>query len=263
MDLFARGKVIVGMVHLLPLPGSPRFAGSLEAVLGAARSDALALAEGGVDALIVENFGDLPYPPGRMPLVSLLAMTRVVAAVSSEVALPLGVNVQFNDFRSELAMALACGARFVRVEGFVDNLLTDSGIIPACAADVTRYRREIGAEAVAIWADVQVKETMHLGNRSLEEAARAAVKNLADVVIVTGQETGAETPLEAVRAVKQVVSCPVIVGSGVNMANAPALLAVADGAIVGSALKYGGKVENRVDPARVRVLVRAARESTA
>jgi len=260
MGLFEHGKVIVGMVHLLPLPGSPRYAGSLDAILDAALSDTSALAEGGVDALIVENFGDLPYPPGRMPLISLLAMARVAAVVSSEVKLPIGINVQFNDFRSELAMAFACSASFVRVEGFVDNLLTDSGIIPACAADATRYRREIGADAVAIWADVQVKETMPLGERPIEEAAYAAVKNLADVVIVTGQATGMETPIDAVQAVKRAVARPVIVGSGFNMENALALLAVADGAIIGSALKFGGKAENRVDPARVRALMDIVRK---
>jgi len=259
MELFKCGKVIVGMVHLLPLPGSPRYAGSLDAILDAALSDASVLEEGGIDALLVENFGDLPYPPGRMPLVSLLAMARIAAAVARETKLPIGINVQFNDFRSELAMALVCGASFVRVEGFVDNLLTDSGIIPACAADATRYRREIGADTVAIWADVQVKETMPMGERPVEEAACAAAKNLADAVIVTGQATGVETPIDVVRRVKRAVACPVIVGSGFNVENAPALLAVADGAIVGSALKFGGKAENRVDPARVRALMDVVR----
>ena len=261
MKLFReKHKVIVGMVHLLPLPGSPRYAGSIEAILDAALADASALAEGGVDALIVENLGDLPYPTSPTPLPTLLAMTRIAAAVCDKVKLPIGINVRFNDFRSELAMALACAATFVRVEAFVDNLLTDSGIIPACAADATRYRQAIGAAGVQIWADVQVKESMPLGERPLVEAARAAQKNLAEAIIVTGQETGAETPLEAVKAVKSVVRCPVLVGSGVNVQNAASMLAVADGAIVGSALKFDGKAENRVDRARVRALMDVLRK---
>jgi hypothetical protein len=259
LKLFEHKKVIIGMVHLLPLPGSPRYAGSLNAITDAALSDALALEKGGIDAIIVENFGDLPYPPGQVPTVSLLAMTRIVTVLSNEISLPIGINVQFNDWRSELAMAYSCSASFVRIEGFIDNLLTDSGFVSACAADAMRYRHEIGADEVAVLADIQVKETIPLGERSIQDAALTAVKNLADAIIVTGQATGAETPIEAVRTVKQTVSCPVLVGSGLNLTNASALLSIADGAIVGSALKVEGKAENRVDPVRVQTLIGAVR----
>jgi len=135
MDLFEHDKAIVGMVHLLPLPGSPRYGGSLDEVIETALDDAQKLVAGGIDGLIVENFGDLPYPCGGVSLLTAVAMATVVKAVSAEVKVPLGVNVQFNDFRSELAIAHVCGAKFVRLEAFVDTVVSDGGIVQACAAE--------------------------------------------------------------------------------------------------------------------------------
>lgn len=252
-------KIIVGMLHLPPLPGSPRFHGSMREVVQLARMDLRALTQGGVDAILIENFGDVPYPVGTMPLISMMAMAYIVGWLSWEIHCPFGINIQFNQFRAEAALATVCWADFIRVEGFVDNLLTDSGWSPGCAAWVTRCRARWGS-TFQIWADIHVKEAIVLGERPLVEAARAATSSLADALIITGSRTGEETPLEAVRAVKEAVTLPVLIGSGLNMNNAARLLEAADGAIVGTALKRDGKVENPVDPDRVAALVRIARQ---
>lgn len=257
--IFASGqKVIVGMLHLPPLPGSPRFGGSMKEVIRRARMDLKALVQGGIDAILIENFGDTPYPVGVMPRISLVAMAYVVGVLAREIRRPFGINIQFNQFKAEVALAAVSGAAFIRVEGFVDNLLVDSGWSPGCAASVTRYRAQ-WADSLEIWADVHVKEAIVLGGRPLVEAARAAASSLADALIITGGRTGEETPLEDLQVVKASVSCPVLIGSGLNVNNAARLLQVADGAIVGTALKKDGKVGNPVDPDRVAALIRIAR----
>lgn len=258
-NIFTPGrKVIVGMLHLPPLPGSPRFRGSMKEIVRLARMDLRALIQGGVDAILIENFWDAPYPVGTIPLISVMAIAYLVGLLSREIRRPFGINLQFNQFRAEAALAAVSGADFIRVEGFVDNLLTDSGWSPGCAAWVTRCRARWG-NTFQIWADVHVKEAMVLGERSLVEAARAAASSLADALIITGSRTGEETPLEAVQAVKRTVALPVLIGSGLNANNAGRLLEAADGAIVGTALKRNGKVENPVDPDRVAAIVHIAR----
>ncbi|MEM4723657.1 MAG: BtpA/SgcQ family protein [Candidatus Hadarchaeum sp.] len=246
------GKLLIGMVHLLPLPGAPLFRGDFRKVVEAALEDALALIEGGADAVIVENYGDIPYYVRHIPIITTVAMEHIIDAIKSKLGndFPLGINVQFDAYEAELALAAISQAAFIRVEGFVDTLIADTGLVMPCAAEVTRLRRNLSIENVQIWADVQVKETQVLGTRTIVESAKSAVKNLADVIIVTGAATGSSPAVEIVKTIRDAVSVPIIVGSGVNATNAPQLLRYADGAIVGTSLKEKGRVSRR----RVREL---------
>src|SRR5262249_28104448 len=149
-------KAVIGMVHLLALPGSPRWAGSMGAVIDAALGDARAMAEGGVDALLVENFGDVPFAAGRVDAGTVAAMAVVVAEIARDVALPVGVNVLRSDALSALAIAAAVGARFVRVNVHVGAVVADQGLLASSAHDSLRYRRLLGLD-IQILADVQVK----------------------------------------------------------------------------------------------------------
>lgn len=237
-------KILIGMLHLLPLPGSPLFSGNFRQAVHTAIEDALALCDGGADAILVENYGDIPYYVRHVPTITLVAMAHIIDTITSRLDkdFPIGINVQFDAYEAELALAAVSEASFVRVEGFVDTLITDTGLVMPCAAEVTRLRRNICPGKVQIWADVQVKETQMLGNRSVVESARAAAKNLADAIIVTGAATGASPSAEMVKAIKETVTVPVIVGSGVDVSNARHLLKYADAAIVGTSLKEKGRV---------------------
>lgn len=252
-------RPLVGMVHLGALPGSVRDAGDFDAVLARAIDDARALADGGADAVMVENFFDAPFCRDAVPPVTVAALARAVLAVRDAVPdLPVGVNCLRNDAVSALSIAHACGARFVRVNVYVGAAVTDQGIVEGRAREATLCRRHLNAD-VAIWADVFVKHAAQLGDggRTLGDAARDAVyRGLADALIVSGAATGAGTPLESVRdAVAAVPGTPVLVGSGCDAATAGALVAAgAAGAIVGTALKEGGRVDAPVDPERVRIL---------
>ena len=260
-DLFGARNYVIGMVHLLPLPGSPRWAGEMDQVLARAVADAQALARGGVDGLIAENFGDAPFSKDRVEPHTVSAMTLAVAAVRDAVSLPVGVNVLRNDSKSAIAIASTTGASFIRVNVHTGAMVTDQGIVEGRAHDTLRYRRELGAD-VKLLADVLVKHATPLGALSIERAATdAANRGLADAVIVTGAGTGEPTEMEdVIRAREAVPDYPVLVGSGVNEGNVAKLLSVADGVIVGTSLKEGGVASNPVEETKVANLVARARE---
>jgi len=260
--LFASTRPIVGMIHLLALPEAPAYQRNLDAIYERALREAAALQDAGVDALIVENFGDEPYLPGELSPAQLALMAAVTRDVIRAVRLPVGVNCQFNAWQSEVAVAYACQADFIRVEVFVDTVVMAQGQVSPCSAQIRRYQQQLGAQGVALWADIQTKYTRNLLPQSIEQSALDAQAAGADVLIVTGAATGQATPLEVVAQVKQVARIPVVVGSGTTAANARQVLRVADGAIVGSALKVGGKAENEVSGEAARAFMDAVRQES-
>ena len=253
-------KAVIGMVHLRALPGSPRWAGSMEAVVQAALADARALADGGADALLVENYGDMPFTTGRVDSATVAGMAVVIAEIKRAVTLPVGVNVLKSDALSALAVAAAAGGRFVRVNVHVGAVVADQGILQSCAHDSLRYRRLLGLD-ISILADVQAKHGMPLAPIPLEQEARDCVsRGLADGLVVSGAATGEPTPMNDLKRVRGAVPhVPLLVGSGATPETAAALLSIADGLIVGTAVKRDGILANPVDPGRVKRLVEAAR----
>ncbi|MCI0361733.1 MAG: BtpA/SgcQ family protein [Planctomycetaceae bacterium] len=251
---------LIGMLHLPPLPGSPRAALRLEAIRDHALRDAESLTRGGIDGMMLENYGDVPFPAGRVETATVAAMKWVAREVRSAFGqTPLGINVLRNDGLSALAIAHAVGANFIRVNVLSGARLTDQGIIQGIAYELLRQRSQIGAMAVKILADVDVKHSVPLASRLLaDEAADLVHRALADGLIVTGRATGQSAALSDVREVKGAAARrPVFVGSGVTVESAGELAKFADGMIVGSWLKFGGDVANPVDPQRVRELVAA------
>jgi hypothetical protein len=244
------------MVHLQPLPGSPRYDGRLQTCLDAALADATALAEGGVDGIIVENFHDVPFRKGRVDAVTVAAMTRVCTAIQEQVSCTIGVNVLRNDAEAALAVAVASGAAFIRVNVHAGVMATDQGLIEGRADETLRLRRLLVAEHVRIFADVLVKHAQPLGPLMLEQAVDDVVqRGLADAVIVSGLSTGqAASPEDVARAVTAAGSVPVYVGSGVTLENVEHVLPPAAGVIVGTSLKSGRHAGDAVDVARVRQL---------
>ena len=255
--LFGARKAFIGVVHLPPLPGSPRWRGDMEAVLAQARKEAHLLAEGGADGIIVENFGDAPFATGHVGPHTVSAMTLAVQAVMERVALPIGINMLRNDPYSALAVAVATGARFIRANVHYGVMVAEEGLIQGRADETLRYRRALGAdEKVKIFADVLVKHAVPLGTTDISQVARETVhRGLADALIVTGPATGTSAdPHEVARVKAAVPDVPVLVGSGIDEGNAEAFLALADGVIVGTSLKVDGDIRNPIDPARVRRL---------
>jgi membrane complex biogenesis BtpA family protein len=230
-------------------------------VVAWALADAGALVEGGVDAVLVENFNDMPFTPGRVEPATVAAMSVVAAEVRrAQPRTPLGVNVLKNDARAALAVAAAVGAEFIRVNVHAGAVLADQGIVQSDAYGTLRDRRLLGVD-VAIFADVGGKHAVPLGPVDIDQTARDLVhRGLADALVVSGPATGQTTALADVKRVRSAVAdVPLLVGSGVTAETIAELLSVADGVIVGTSVKRSGDVRLPVERARVEKLVAAAR----
>ncbi|MBW7885106.1 MAG: BtpA/SgcQ family protein [Caldilineaceae bacterium] len=269
-DLFGVKKPIIGMIHLLALPGAPHFkGGSLEPVLEFALRDVQALRDGGVDGLIVENAWDLPFSKDSdIGLETVAAMSALAGPIRQEAGLPVGINCLANGAIPGLAIAKASGAQFVRVNQWVNAYVANEGIIEGPAGKALRYRSFIKGDDIKIFADVHVKHGAHaiVADRTIQEQTRDAVFFDADVLIATGQRTGDMTEVSEIDGIRRGTTLPIIIGSGFRAEDAQALLRHADGAIVGSSIKQDGVWWNPVDQGRVRQLmdiVGELREETA
>lgn len=261
-SIWRDGPPLIGMIHLLPLPGAPAWGGSMDAVIDRATADADMLTEAGFNAVMVENYSDVPFLRGSVPAETVAAMTAAVVAVRGTTSLPVGVNVLRNDPLAAVGIAAASGALFVRVNVHTGSMWTDQGLVEGDASLTLRLRARLGAR-VAILADVHVKHaTPPSGAEIGATAADTWYRGLADALIVSGVGTGAPTrsgDLEAVRAA--VPEAPVLVGSGVTPQNASRVLGGASGAIVGSAVMAGGVAGSGVELSRARALVEAVGSS--
>ena len=254
---------LIGMLHLPALPGAPSAERPLADIESQAVAEAKILESAGFDAAVLENFGDVPF--GKTAGVETVAfMTRIACAVRAAApGLELGINVLRNDARAALAVATASGAAFIRVNVHVGATATDQGIIEGRASETLRARAALGS-SVAIWSDVHVKHGRSLAHETIaEEAEDAAKRGLADALIVSGAGTGKPTSTSDLEAVKaRGLGCPIYVGSGVTEDNVAALLAVADGVIVGTSLKAGASTLDPLDAGKAESFVRRARDAS-
>ena len=261
-EVFKTPRPVIGVVHLLPLPLSPRWQGSLQAVVDRAEQEAVALASGGVHGILVENFFDAPFTKDSVDPVVVSAMSLVLQRLQTLVTLPLGVNVLRNDGHSALAIAACSGAQFIRVNVLTGVMATDQGLIEGCAYDLLRYRQQLGCD-VKIFADVLVKHARPLGSPNLTTAVHDTLhRGLADGVILSGWATGHPPSREDLELAKAAAGkAPVLIGSGADWENIGSLMSVADGVIVASSLKRHGDIHQPIDPVRVGQFVEAMQES--
>ena len=253
-------KIVIGMLHLPALPGSPKFDGNLEAIREMLLTDADALVTGGIHGLMIENFGDVPFYPDRVPAHVVAQITSLAGEVKRQFPqIPLGINVLRNDGRSALAVAHAIGAQYVRVNVLSGTRVTDQGVIQGIAHDLMRDRMVLGASDIKVFADVDVKHSAPLAPRAIEDEVDDTIeRGLADAVIVSGAGTGKPTDPKHVQVVKHVArDIPVFIGSGITSKTVRDFLAYSDGFIVGSWFKRDGDVSNPVDAKRVRELINA------
>lgn len=248
----------------MPLPTSPRWGGSLRAVLDRAQQEATALASGGVNGIIIENFFDAPFTKGLVDPAVVSAMTLIVGELMNLLTVPVGINVLRNDAKSALAIASCVGAKFIRVNVLTGIMATDQGLIEGQAHELMRYRRELGSD-VKVLADVLVKHARPLGSPNLTTAVQETIeRGLADGVILSGWATGSPPSLEDLElATAAADGVPVFIGSGASWENISTLMQAADGVIVSSSLKRHGKIDQPIDPIRVSQFVEATRRYVA
>lgn len=262
VNLFGRLRsVVIGVIHVKALPGTPLSNMKMSQITEEACREANIYLDAGVDGVIIENMHDIPYTFNVGPEVCA-CMTAVCTAVRGLCpSLPLGVQILSSANHHALAVALASGLDFIRAEGFVFSHVADEGFLNACAGDLLRYRKQIGAEHVQIFTDIKKKHSSHAvtSDVSIEETARAAEFFLSDGVIITGAATGAQADPQELREVSQCVTIPALIGSGVTYDNVEDYLK-ANAMIIGSYFKKGGHWANEVDPERVKRFMKKIQE---
>lgn len=255
---FERPKPLVGVIHVLALPGTPGHDQPMAAIIRTALSEAAIYRDEGVDGIMVENMHDAPYLRGRVGPEIVASMTAVAVAVREAAPeMAVGIQILAGANKEALAVAHAAGLDFVRVEGFVFAHVADEGLIGSCAAELLRHRRVIGAEGIQVWADVKKKHSSHAitADVSLPETVQAVAFFRGDAVIITGSVTGKAPAAEDVVAAKAATELPVLLGSGITADNLVRYWENADGFIVGSYLKEGARWASPVDHLRVRKMV--------
>jgi len=255
-SLFGAKRALIGVIHLQALPGTPANKLDVADITSIAVDEARVYKDAGFHGIVIENTHDRPYLKVSIGPEIVAAMSVVGAEVRNAVALPLGVQVLAGANTSALAVAHACGASFVRVEGFVFAHVADEGLIESSAGSLLRYRRAIGADQIRVFADIKKKHSAHAITSDVDivETAKAAEFFSVDGVIVSGLATGEPADPAEVTAVATGVSVPTLVGSGITAANINDF-SDADAFIVGSSIKRDGLWSNPIDLQRTRSLV--------
>jgi membrane complex biogenesis BtpA family protein len=263
--IFGRRQAVIGVIHSLPLPGSPHYDGDpVTRIYDFASAEALRYREGGVDGLIVENHGDIPFAkPDELGPETAACMAVMAERVRRESGLPIGINVLANGAVQGIAVAKAAGAVFVRVNQWTNAYVANEGLMDGKAGAASRYRSWLRAKDIAIFADVHVKHGAHaiVADRTLAELTRDAEFFDADAVIVTGQRTGDSADPKELEAVGKATKLPTMVGSGVTPDNVASIFKHADAVIVASALKRNGGWWNEVDPERLKAFMAVVRKA--
>jgi len=250
-------KTIIGMVHVQALPGTPQNYLKMNEIVERAILDAQIMEQGGINAIMIENMHDRPYLNRKVGPEVVAAMTSVAVALRKAIQLPLGIQILAGANREALSVALAAGFEFIRAEGFVFGHLADEGMMNSDAAELQRFRKQMGAEHIQIFTDIKKKHSSHSisGDVSIAETAKAAEFFLSDGVIVTGTSTGEKAAIDDLQSVNKAVNIPVLIGSGIDAKNIFEYWKLADAFIVGSSLKFDGNWENDVNPQKVAELM--------
>ncbi|RWP24016.1 BtpA/SgcQ family protein [Mesorhizobium sp.] len=263
VDLFGRTKVVIGVVHLSPLPGAPRYDGeAVEAIYQRGLNDASSYLDGGCDGVIVENHGDIPFAkPDDIGPETAAYMAVISDRIRREFGKPIGINVLANAAIPALAIASASGAGFIRVNQWANAYVANEGFVEGESGRAARYRAKLRANGIRVFADAHVKHGAHaiVADRPVEELVKDLVFFDADAIIATGQRTGHAADLSYISMIKEAADRPTLVGSGVTPDNANDILGIVDGVIIASALKHDGVWWNQVDPARVKTFMSGLR----
>ncbi|MCF8357058.1 MAG: BtpA/SgcQ family protein [Melioribacteraceae bacterium] len=260
-NLFGKKKPVIGMIHLKPLPGTPRYTGNVKRVIDEALSEAKLYKSCGIDSIMIENMHDVPYMNRNVGPEITSLMSIIGYEIKKETNLPIGIQILAGANKEALAAANAGSLDFIRAEGFVFGHIADEGFIQSDAGEVLRYRKSIDAENIMIFSDIKKKHSSHsiTDDTDIVETAKAAEFFMSDGVIITGIATGKEAQTNEIEAVKQQIDIPVLVGSGVTSTNCDKFIDTADGLIIGSYFKVDGKWFNPVDKAKVEKFMEKVR----
>mgnify|MGYP000338945051 CR=1 FL=1 len=244
------------MCHLRALPGDVDYdqEKSLAWVYECAREDIKALQAGGVDAVLFSNEFSLPYLT-RVETITVACVASIIAQLKSDLEVPFGVDVLW-DPRAAIDLAMATGAQFVR-EVFTGVYGSDLGLWNTNCGKVIRYQYAIGAQHARLFFNIVPESAAYLAPRQIADIARSRVFNTRpDALCVSGLMPGVAASSQVLEVVKNSVpEVPIFANTGVRPDNIADQLAIADGAIIGTAFKKDGNTWNPVDVDRVKVIM--------
>ncbi|UCF98013.1 MAG: BtpA/SgcQ family protein [Spirochaetaceae bacterium] len=254
--LFSSKKPIIAMCHLHALPGDPKYdpAKGIGWVIDKALQDLTALQDGGVDGVMFSNEYSIPYLT-KVEQVTVATMSCIIGELRKSIKIPYGVNVLW-DPMATIDLAVATEAAFAR-EVFTGAYASDFGVWNTDFGKTARHQYRTHGENIRLLFNIVPEAAAYLADRKLENIARSTIFNMnPDALCISGVTAGVETSLELLKRVKQEVpDFPVFANTGVTAANVREQLAIADGAVVGTGLKYDGKIWNDVDIKRVKELM--------
>jgi membrane complex biogenesis BtpA family protein len=247
---------IYGVIHLKGLPGSTSNIFSIDKIVKLAQNDIDTLTAGGIDGLIIENFGDAPFVKDNLSKRSLVSFATVVSNLDIDKKLDVGINVLRNDGISALSIAEATDADFVRINVLNNIMYTDQGIIEGKSYDISQFRNTLSKE-IKVFADVFVKHATPPYGAKIENHTKELLERAgADVVIVSGDGTGEETNIEDLQRIRDIVPLgKLAIGSGLNEVNIKKYVGISDIGIIGTDFKLDGILNNPVDLNRVKNLI--------
>lgn len=255
-------KIIIGMLHLLPLPGSPNYSGRMDDVLDRAKSDLENLLEGGLTKVNIENYGDIPFPKTPSSPITISSFTKIVTKLEQEFDFDFGIQVMRNDALSGMSIAHVTGASFIRVNVLTGAMIAEEGIVEGDARPLMELRKKLNSD-VKVYADVLVKHAVPLGNQDLRLTAKATIeRNMADGIIITGDITGEEASVDDLINLKDEIDKPILVGSGINKDNVNNYLKYCDGVIVGTSLKENNMTNNPVSKENVKEFIKVVKSNS-
>ena len=252
-SIFKKEKPVIGMIHVKALPGTPKYSLDSAHIIDETLKEAQIYKKAGIDSIMIENMHDIPYIKDGVGHEISTLMALIAYEIKRNTKLPIGIQILAGANKEALAVAKASSIDFIRAEGFVFAHTADEGIIEAQAGHLLRYRKQIDADAIAVFTDIKKKHSSHAITQdvSLLDTAKAARFFLSDGVIVTGNHTGSEASVDELKALKDVLDFPILVGSGITQDNVAKYLPICDAMIVGSYFKEQGYWENQLSYERV------------
>nr|WP_321406071.1 BtpA/SgcQ family protein [uncultured Carboxylicivirga sp.] len=257
MNLRSPDKIIVGMIHVGALPGTPHNQSSVKEIAKKAVSEAILYQKAGIDAIMIENMHDIPYLNKEVGHEITAAMAVIANEIRRNINIPIGIQILAGANKQALAVAHANDLDFIRTEGFVFSHVADEGLMNSCAGELLRYRKLIGAEKIKIFTDIKKKHSSHAITSavSLLETAKAAEFFLSDGIIITGNSTGEAVEPADLAGLKSALKSPILIGSGITADNIETYWHQADVFIIGSHFKEDGMWTNDVDIERVKTFM--------
>ncbi len=252
-----RNKVIIGMIHVPALPGTPKHSKAMKEIISLALDEMKLYKDAGLDAVMIENMHDVPYLNRKVGPEIVSSMTAIACELKRKVSVPLGIQILAGANKQALAVAKAVDLDFIRTEGFVFSHIADEGLMNADAGELLRFRKQIDAENIAILTDIRKKHSSHsiTSDISISEFAKAAEFFLSDGLIITGSATGKPVDIDEIKVVGKAAKLPVFIGSGIDVENISEYWNYADGFIIGSYFKEKGYWENPISKERVKNLM--------